>query len=62
MKGVDHRDEISMTDITTGVWFSMFEDFEYNPLLPLIKPPYVHTTIRKTDLGDRRVEVWKLET
>ena len=57
MKGVDHRDEISMTDITTGVWFSMFEDFEYNPLLPLIKPPYVHTTIRKTDLGD--AEEWK---
>ncbi len=43
MKGVDHRTDISMTDITTGIWLTMFEDFEYNPLLPLIKPPAVIT-------------------
>ena len=43
MFGVDHRDTISMTDITTGIWLTMFEDFEYNPLLPLIKPPAVIT-------------------
>ena len=43
LKGVDHRDNISMKSITEGMWLTMLEAFDYNPLLPLVKPPFVHT-------------------
>ena len=41
MQGVDHRDELSITDITTGIWLTMFEDYDYNPIRLLIKSPVV---------------------
>ncbi|MDG1739923.1 MAG: hypothetical protein P8H47_00730 [Candidatus Actinomarina sp.] len=41
MQGVDHRDQLSVNDITKGIWLTMFEDYDYNPVRLLIKSPVV---------------------
>ncbi len=57
MQGVDHRDELSMTDITTGIWLTMFEDYDYNPIRLLIKPPVISDQQQYDELGFTKTQI-----
>jgi hypothetical protein len=57
MQGVDHRDDLSMTDITTGIWLTMFEDYDYNPIRLLIKPPVLSDQQQYDELGFTKTQI-----